>query len=638
MIAALFHNHLSMLVLSTILLILAPAEAQGNVTVGRSLYADDRNLTWRSGNREFGFGFHPIPGKKDKFLLAIRYAQIPERTIVWYANRDNPETDRGSAVEFIESGYLVLRDPKGRELWRSRSVTDGSHVSHAAMLDTGNFVIVSRNSTNIWESFKDPTDTILPNQELDVGGSLSSISAERNYSKGKYQLRFDGGSLALNQIDMFTGKPYEGYSNLGTGSHLVFNESGSIHIGNSNGSLVALAQIQSPELYYYRATLDFYGVFTLYSYQKTPGGGESWSVFKAWPTDICSTFLDSASQLGIRFGIGPCGYNSICEPNEWRPNCTCPAGFSFLDEKNQYGGCKQDYPNNPEDCSPDGSTIGEDRFEFKSISFTNFPFSDYGIFVPATELECKQSCLRDCSCAVAIFPTSKKDGNATCFKKQLPLFNGVRNRGTLDSTVLVKVLKPDASRKKPETPNQSNDNRDRLVLILGVLLGTSAVFNFFSLAAIALIFFCLFRKRLQYLNGLPSRRDLETNRQFFTYKDLEHATNWFKEEIGRGAFGTVYKGESPSSYGDLVAVKKLDKFAQDGEREFKTEVKVIGQTHHKNLVRLIGYCDEAEHRLLVYEFMENGLLSSFLFGFIRPSWQQRLQIASGIAKGPHVLA
>ncbi|KAG4122800.1 hypothetical protein ERO13_D11G289433v2 [Gossypium hirsutum] len=148
-----------------------------------------------------------------------------------------------------------------------------------------------------------------------------------------------------------------------------------------------------------------------------------------------------------------------------------------------------------------------------------------------------------------------------------------------------------------------------------------------------MIFFCLFRRRLGELKGAHSRRDLETNLQFFTYKDLEHATNGFKEELGRGAFGTVYKGELPSSYGDRIAVKKLDKFAQDGEREFKTEVKVIGQTHHKNLVRLTGYCDEAEHRLLVYEFMENGSLSSFLFGILRPSWQQRLQIASGIAKG-----
>ena len=60
---------------------------------------------------------------------------------------------------------------------------------------------------------------------------------------------------------------------------------------------------------------------------------------------------------------------------------------------------------------------------------------------------------------------------------------------------------------------------------------------------------------------------------------------------------------------------------------------VIGQTHHKNLVWLLGYCDESEDRLLVYRFMFNGSLLSFLFGVVRPSWQQRMQIASRVARG-----
>ena len=72
---------------------------------------------------------------------------------------------------------------------------------------------------------------------------------------------------------------------------------------------------------------------------------------------------------------------------------------------------------------------------------------------------------------------------------------------------------------------------------------------------------------------------------------------------------------------------------QDNEKEFKAEVNVIGQTHHKNLVRLIGYCDEKQHRLLVYEFMQNGTLASFLFDGLKPSWHQRTQIAFGIARG-----
>ena len=83
----------------------------------------------------------------------------------------------------------------------------------------------------------------------------------------------------------------------------------------------------------------------------------------------------------------------------------------------------------------------------------------------------------------------------------------------------------------------------------------------------------------------------------------------------------------------LVAVKKLNRSVQDYEREFKTEVNVIGQTHHKNLVRLLGFCDEGLHRLLVYEFLSNGTLASFLFRDLKPSWNQRIQIAVGIARG-----
>ena len=80
-------------------------------------------------------------------------------------------------------------------------------------------------------------------------------------------------------------------------------------------------------------------------------------------------------------------------------------------------------------------------------------------------------------------------------------------------------------------------------------------------------------------------------------------------------------------------MKKLDKVIQEGEEEFKTEVTVIGQTHHRNFVGLLDYCNEGEHRLLVYKFMSNGSLANLLFGISRPEWSQRVQIAFGIARG-----
>lgn len=122
--------------------------------------------------------------------------------------------------------------------------------------------------------------------------------------------------------------------------------------------------------------------------------------------------------------------------------------------------------------------------------------------------------------------------------------------------------------------------------------------------------------------------------RYFTYKELIEATQGFNEELRRRSCGIVYKGKTNHAGGPVLAVKVLDRVFNDKEKEFKAEVKVIGQTHHRNLVRLLGYCDEGLHRLLVYEYLNNGTLASFLFGDdVKPSWQQRSHIALGIAGG-----
>ena len=94
------------------------------------------------------------------------------------------------------------------------------------------------------------------------------------------------------------------------------------------------------------------------------------------------------------------------------------------------------------------------------------------------------------------------------------------------------------------------------------------------------------------------------------------------------------KRHNKGSYnGNLVAVKKLERMVEEGEREFETEVSAIVRTNHKNLVQLLGIYNEGLHWLLVYEFMSNGSLATFLFGSSRPKWHQRIQIILGTAKG-----
>jgi serine/threonine protein kinase len=119
----------------------------------------------------------------------------------------------------------------------------------------------------------------------------------------------------------------------------------------------------------------------------------------------------------------------------------------------------------------------------------------------------------------------------------------------------------------------------------------------------------------------------------FTYSELEKVTDGFREEIGRGAFGSVFKGALWNGQ-KAVAVKRLEKVLAEGEREFQTEMKVIGRTHHRNLVRLLGYCHDGSHRLLVYEYMSNGSLADILFTPEKqPCWDERMGIARNVARG-----
>lgn len=122
----------------------------------------------------------------------------------------------------------------------------------------------------------------------------------------------------------------------------------------------------------------------------------------------------------------------------------------------------------------------------------------------------------------------------------------------------------------------------------------------------------------------------------FSYAELERITNGFKEELGRGSFGIVYKGVIKNSM-KVVAVKKLkEELAQQREIEFQTEMKVIGRTHHRNLTKMLGYCYEGSERLLVYEYMPQGSLADILFEPKRntvPCWAERIRMAIDIAHG-----
>jgi serine/threonine protein kinase len=120
----------------------------------------------------------------------------------------------------------------------------------------------------------------------------------------------------------------------------------------------------------------------------------------------------------------------------------------------------------------------------------------------------------------------------------------------------------------------------------------------------------------------------------YSYSEIKKITESFKEKLGEGGFGTVYKGTLRS--GCVVAIKKLISKSKANGQDFINEVATIGRIHHVNVVRLIGYCVEESKRALVYDFMPNGSLNNYIFlqeGNILLSYDKMYGIALGVARG-----
>ncbi|KAF5949541.1 hypothetical protein HYC85_011534 [Camellia sinensis] len=152
------------------------------------------------------------------------------------------------------------------------------------------------------------------------------------------------------------------------------------------------------------------------------------------------------------------------------------------------------------------------------------------------------------------------------------------------------------------------------------------------------------RKQSSLLYGLPMASPLiglpEVSHlgwgHWFTLRDLQLATNRFSPEnvLGEGGYGVVYKGILVN--GTEVAVKKLLNNLGQAEKEFRVEVEAIGHVRHKNLVRLLGYCIEGVHRMLVYEYVNNGNMEQWLHGAMQQygtlTWEARMKVLLGTAK------
>ena len=537
---------LSLLLLVLLLPYSTTAQISSNQSLGSSLTTQGIDSYWASPSGDFAFGFQQIG--KEGYLLAIWFNKLSEKTIVWSANGDNL-VPGGSKVELTKDGRFVLNDPTGNEIWKA--VLAGSGVAYAAMLDTGNFVLASQDSGLLWQSFDHPTDTMLPSQTMSLGSKLVARLSEMNYSKGRFQFHLQmTGGLVFQTSAYPRDYSYANYwpeELIGSGYKVVFNQSGSIIFTTRNGSIVKnISSIPgSTQGFYQRAIMESDGVLRHYVYPKrslmSRSGNMTWSLSTSIPSNI-SNFM-----ARIDAGNGACGDNSyyvVNDPNQ-RPECLCPAGYTYIDPEDVMKGCKQNFlPQSCNEASPES-----DLFDFKSMPSADWSnLSDYGSLTVQNEDLCGTACLNDCRCAVAIYRSER------CWKKTAPFSNGrvdINDNGT----ALIKIRKDNCTSKKKD--------QSTVILIVSVLLGSSVFLNLLFLLA---VFLLVFRFKYWKSKALKPYQVLPgMNLQSYTYEELTGATNGFKEEIGRGGFAKVYKGVLEYEDRKLVAVKRMNDLVRSEE-------------------------------------------------------------------------
>ncbi|KAF2305035.1 hypothetical protein GH714_001208 [Hevea brasiliensis] len=561
------------------------------------------NLLVSNGNN-FAFGFFS-PGNATSKYLGIWFHQVSKPSVVWVANRNNPITGSSGILSINPCGNLVLYNDPNRKvpLWStniSGEVTDSCVVQ---LLDSGNLVLLrGRNKRLVWQSFDHPTDTLLPGMRISLNPKtgleriLTSWRSEDDPGTGDYSIKFN--PRGIPQIFLYKGS-------------------------NPHWRSSPWPWRTFSDLYNYTYELDQEELYLLYH-------------------------IKDASII-IKITIDDQGFNkwlSKCDPsNPDRYECSCLPGYEPKSPRDWYlrdasGGCVRKRLESSSVCGHGEGFVKVENVKFPDTSTAAFVGMNMSL------VECEQECLRNCSCsAYTNVEIAGKDSRCVAWYGELiDTADHMDNKHNL-------YVRVDATELVANARKSSFFLRKGLdILILSVVLAwlTVILFAYLWIRRKKSVTKNKWKRKLfdpttdsiNYKNTLVAselgRNSHPPDIEFFDLGTIVAATNNFSpaNKLGQGGFGSVYKGQISNE--QEIAVKRLSKSSGQGIEEFKNEVMLIAKLQHRNLVKLLGCCIQGGEQMLIYEYLPNKSLDSFLFDQTRKSlldWRKRFNIIIGIARG-----
>ncbi|KAK1421234.1 hypothetical protein QVD17_23419 [Tagetes erecta] len=630
------HKILSFVVLFSIL---ATCTVQEDTITNDQVFRDNNTLV--SANERFELGFFS-PGSSSNRYLGIWYKNISPKTVVWVANRARPITDSSGVFRVLTNGSLLVTAGRNHTtIWLSETSLVSSHTTIinpvAQLLNLGNLVVREKSDEEryIWQSFDYPADTFLPGMKIGkdlVSGferQLRSWKSQDDPSPGEFITLIDtnGFPQVFEKQGLVPRKrygPWNGVTFNGLPKHT--NSSFISHTFVFNDKEVSYGYTMAKSSIIARMYMDSEGNFY------TPN----------WANQTWTTYWDANTDMCVMYGHN-CGPNGMCNGSK-SPLCSCMEGFEPRkpDEwsASQWSsGCRR---RKPLDC-PNG-----DGFRaFKNVKLPDARRSWYNKSM--TLGECDSACKRNCSCS-AYANIEIAQGGSGCLLWFGDLID-VRNIEE-SQDLYVRMAKSDATITEYKSEPNSNKKR-RTIIVVGSISSSILVMVMLGIA-IAYVW----RKKTTFLVEAPDGLDQTTDKVYYSMKSQDDgnddndsnitelsyyslaqilkSTDDFSNEnkLGEGGFGSVYMGVLDD--GREIAVKRLSKTSRQGVNEFKNELRFIAKLQHRNLIKLLGYCNEGDESMLIYECMPNKSLDLFIFDKRRSltlDWSTRFHIIHGIARG-----